>query len=114
MSLLGLVCYRDGKRELWSSAVQSRKELTAETKKTLVDPDLASDARPRGQGIDIEWFPAGFPDSRREVFGDDAIACSDLPPYDPKPYSIAMFVVVLVFAVGVTALLVMSLLRGRV
>lgn len=109
MSLLGLVCYRDGKRKVWSSAV-SRKDLTAETV-TVEIPDLASDA---GQDIDMEWFPAGFPDSRREVFGDDAIACSDLPPYDPKPYSIAMFVVVLVFAFGVTALLVMSLLRGRV
>lgn len=106
---LGLVCYRNGARRIYYSDKALAKELKSDSLTLEGEVTEANE-----QSIDKEWFPAGFPDSRRKFFGSDAIACSDLPPYDPKPYSIAMFVVVLVFAFGVAALLVMSLLRGRV
>lgn len=108
MSTTYLVCFRDGTRKTFISSGDlasdrdgPRPELTVVTD----DSDLQHFQ---------EAFPAGFVDSRRKAFGSDAIACSDLPPYDPKPYSWAMFILVLIFGVGVAALVIVGFMRRTV
>ena len=101
-----LVCFRDGTRKTFSTDTLADVRDTRPALTVVTDDSDLMEFR--------EAFPAGFVDSRRKAFGSDAIACSDLPPYDPKPYSWAMFILVLIFGVGVTALVIVGFVRRTV
>ena len=108
---IGTICFRDSSRAFVKMNLSNENILTCNEQP---DPagnifNITCDPQNNFSTIPTSWyrdlFPAGMQKVRYALAGDDAIACSDVPPTNLRPAAIILFIIVVIFAVTIALLI---------